>query len=43
MVINRKGLYNGSSITCGVYNFKGNIINSSGVYRFPAEISEYIQ
>ena len=38
-----KGLYNGLSAAYGVYNFKNNIINSSGVYKFPAKTLEYIQ
>ena len=41
-VTNHKGLYNGSSAAYKVYDFKSNIINSSGVYGFPAKISEYI-
>ena len=39
-VASRKGLCDGSSAACGVCNFEGNIINSSGVYEFPAETLE---
>ena len=39
-VINRKGLCNGLSVACGVYDFEGDIINSSGVYEFPAKALE---
>ena len=41
-VINRKGLCNGSSTAYGVYNFEGDMVNSSRVYKFPAEILKYI-
>ena len=39
-VVSRKGLCNGSSVTYGVYNFKGNMVNLNGVYGFPAETLE---
>ena len=39
-VTSRKGLYNNSSVAYGVYNFESNIINFSGVYKFPAEVLE---
>ena len=41
-VTRHKGLYNGLSITYNIYNFKGNIINPSRIYRFPAKTLEYI-
>ena len=40
VIASRKGLYNGLSAAYSVYDFEGNIINSSGVYRFPAEALE---
>ena len=43
MVASRKDLYNGSSIAYGIYDFKSNVVNSSGVYRFPTKILEYIR
>ena len=42
-IINRKGLYNGSSIIYSVYNFKSNIVNFNRVYKFPVKISECIR
>ena len=42
-VTNHKGLYNGLNIAHGVYNFEGNMVNSSGIYRFPAKALQYIR
>ena len=42
VIVNRKGLCNSLSVAYGIYNFEGDMVNSSGVYRFPAEILECI-
>ena len=39
-VASREGLCDSSSAACGVCDFEGDVINSSGVYGFPAEASE---
>ena len=39
-IASRKGLCNGSSVAYGIYNFEGDVINSSGVYGFPAKALE---